>query len=131
MLTLFFITLLFTFACEEKPEPYVQTGQASYYARMLEGRETADGSIYRKDSMTAAHRTLPMGTIIKVTNLENAQEVTVEVNDRGPFAKSRILDLSRSAAKKLEMMEDGAVEVRLEIVEPAPGYSISDSVEVN
>lgn len=132
MCSILIISLFFTFACEQKqePEPYVQTGVASYYARMLEGRPTASGTLYRKDSLTAAHRTLPLGTVVKVTNLENDREVVVEVNDRGPYAKKRILDLSRSAAKELKMMDDGTVEVRIEVVEPAPGYSISDSVEV-
>lgn len=130
MCSILIFSLFFTFACEPKPEPYVQIGEASYYARMLEGRPTASGTLYRKDSLTAAHRTLPLGTIVKVTNLENDLEVVVEVNDRGPYAKKRILDLSRSAAKALKMMDDGTVEVRLEVLEPAPGYSISDSVEV-
>ena len=128
-----FLTLILfsSFACEQQPEPYTQTGEASYYARMLEGRPTASGEIYRKDSLTAAHNDLPLGTVIKVTNLENEKEVTVEINDRGPYAKDRILDLSRSAAKKLGMISDGVVQIKLEVVEPAPGYSISDSVAIN
>lgn len=127
-----FLTLILfsTFACEQNPEPYSQTGEASYYARMLEGRPTASGEIYRKDSLTAAHNDLPLGTIVKVTNLENEKEVTVEVNDRGPYAKDRILDLSRSAAKKLGMIDDGIAQIKLEVVEPAPGYSISDSITI-
>ena len=124
------MSLLFFSACQEKPQPYTQTGEASYYARMLEGRPTASGTTYRKDSLTAAHRTLPLGTVVKVTNLENNSEVTVEINDRGPYAKNRIIDLSRAAAKELQMMEGGTAEVKLEVVEPAPGYTISDSVEV-
>lgn len=128
-----FLTLILfsSFACEQQPEPYTQTGEASYYARMLEGRPTASGEIYRKDSLTAAHNDLPLGTVIKVTNLENEKEVTVEINDRGPYAKDRILDLSRSAAKKLGMINHGIAQIELEVVEPAPGYSISDSVAIN
>lgn len=116
-------------ACEEKPKekPYTQTGQASYYARMFEGRKTASGTTYRKDSLTAAHKFLPLGTAVKVTNLANEKEVTVEVNDRGPYIEGRIIDLSREAAKKLGMMETGTADVSLEVVKPAPGYSISDS----
>ena len=127
----FLLSLLFSFSCtEQKPEPYVQTGEASYYARLFEGRETASGVPYRKDSLTAAHRTLPMGTIVQVVNLENNLEVTVEINDRGPYAQDRIIDLSRSAAKKIKMIDDGTAEVRLEVVVPAPGYTVSDSVEI-
>lgn len=127
----FFISLLWSLSCtEQKPEPYVQTGEASYYARLFEGRKTASGELYRKDSLTAAHRTLPMGTIVQVVNLDNKLEVTVEINDRGPYSKNRIIDLSRSAARKLKMLDDGTAEVRLEVILPAPGYSISDSVEV-
>lgn len=125
-LTFYFILLV---SCnEEKEKPYTQTGKASYYALMLEGYQTASGVVYRKDSMTAAHRKLPLGTVVRVTNLENNKEVVVEVNDRGPYAKGRIIDLSRSAAKKLDMIEPGVVEVRVEVVEPAPGYTVSDSV---
>ncbi len=119
-------------SCEEesKGQPYTQTGDASYYARMFEGRKTASGTRYRKDSLTAAHRTLPMGTIVKITNIENDKEVVVEINDRGPYKKGRIIDLSRSAAREIALLEDGTVAVNLEVVEAAPGYSISDSVEV-
>lgn len=131
VMNILFILILFsTFACEQQPEPYTQTGEASYYAILLEGRPTASGEIYTKDSLTAAHNELPLGTIIKVTNLENENEVNVEINDRGPYAKGRILDLSRSAAKELGMMEDGVAQIKLEVIEPAPGYSISDSVAI-
>lgn len=121
--------LLFA-ACEqeEKPEPYTQTGEASYYARMLEGGKTASGAIYRQDSLTAAHRFLPLGTVVKVTNLENNEQVIVEINDRGPYAKNRIIDLSRAAAKELEMIDPGVAEVEVQVIEPAPGYTVSDSV---
>jgi rare lipoprotein A len=113
---------------EDKPQPYTATGEASYYARMFEGRKTASGVLYRKDSLTAAHRTLPFGTIVKITNLDNEKEVIVEVNDRGPYARQRIIDLSRSAAEKIDILEKGTAKVKLEVLHPAPGYTVSDSV---
>lgn len=131
MSTFFFISILCSFSCgEQKPEPYIQTGEASYYARIFEGRPTASGTIYRKDSLTAAHRTLPLGTMVRVVNLKNGKEVIVEINDRGPYSQKRIVDLSRAAAKRLKMIEDGIAKVQLEVIEPAPGYTISDSVTV-
>lgn len=122
--------IFFLISCqkESKPQPYTQTGEASYYARMLHGNPTASGAIYWQDSLTAAHRFLPLGTIVRVTNLENKKDVVVEINDRGPYAKNRIIDLSRAAAKEIEMMESGVAEVKVEVVKPAPGYSISDSI---
>lgn len=125
-----FILMVIFLACQEKPIPYTQKGEASYYANMFEGRITASGAPYRKDSLTAAHRHLPLGTVVKVTNLENNHQVTVEINDRGPYSDNRIIDLSRSAAKKLKMINPGIADVKLEVVEPAPGYSVSDSVEI-
>ncbi|MGK7391636.1 MAG: septal ring lytic transglycosylase RlpA family protein [Candidatus Cyclobacteriaceae bacterium M2_1C_046] len=116
---------------EEQAEPYTQTGEASYYARMLEGNPTASGAIYRQDSLTAAHRFLPLGTVVKVTSLANEKDVIVEINDRGPFAKDRIIDLSRAAAKEIDMIESGVAEVKLEVLKPAPGYSVSDSLVRN
>ncbi|UII20151.1 septal ring lytic transglycosylase RlpA family protein [Fulvivirga ligni] len=131
------ILLLIITACtsdkptKPQPEPYTQEGVASYYARMLEGRPTASGDAYTKDSLTAAHNQLPLGTILQVTNLDNDSTVMVEVNDRGPYSKNRILDLSRRAAKKLGMMESGTAHIRLEVKEAAEGYSVSDSIAKN
>ena len=113
---------------EQQPEPYSQTGEASYYAEFFEGRKTASGEIFRQDSLTAAHNTLPFGTIVKVVNLSNSKEVVVEINDRGPYAKGRIIDISRTAAKKLDMLQKGTAWVKLEVVHPAPGYILSDSI---
>ena len=91
----------------------VQTGMASYYADKFQGRRTANGEKYRRGRRTAASRTIPFGTQVKVVNLKNGRRVKVRVNDRGPFVKGRILDLSRKAARKLGMLEDGVVRVRL------------------
>lgn len=122
-----FLTFLLLSCGGDNPEPYTTTGEASYYAGLFEGRKTASGTLYRQDSLTAAHKTLPFGTVLKVTNLHNNKEVTVEINDRGPYSKKRIIDLSRSAAEKIDMLQDGTAKVKLEVIQAAPGYTISDS----
>ena len=96
----------------------VQEGNASYYANSLHGKKTASGVPYDKDAMTAAHRKLPLGTRVKVTYLKTGKSVEVEINDRGPYAKGRLIDLSAAAARKLGMFEDGHGKVRLEILAP-------------
>jgi rare lipoprotein A len=91
-------------------------GEASYYGEEFEGRTTANGETYVPTALTAAHRSLPFGTIVRVTNLENGREVVVRINDRGPWKASRILDLSLAAAKDLGMVGSGTARVRLEIL---------------
>jgi rare lipoprotein A len=98
------------------PEVELVTGEASYYARMLEGRRTASGEVYRGNRLTAAHRSLPFGTRLRVTNLGNGRSVEVRVNDRGPFHRRRILDLSRTAAERLGMVRRGHARVQVEIL---------------
>jgi rare lipoprotein A len=115
------------FSFVEQDTPFTQTGEASYYANVLEGQRMASGDRYRRDSLVAAHRTLPLGTIIEVTNLDNGKTVEVEVLDRGPHVKGRIVDLSRSAARKLGFVNEGLTEVELKVIEPAEGYSVRDS----
>ncbi len=93
-------------------------GKATYYADKYHGRTTASGELYDKKKLTAAHRTLPFGTKVKVTNLANKKSVVVTINDRGPFGKQeRIIDLSRAAAEKIDMIEAGVVEVTVEILD--------------
>ena len=95
----------------------VQTGLAVYYADSLHGHKTASGVPYDKGALTAAHRTLPFGTIVEVTNLANRRSVRVEVNDRGPFGDgARVIDLSRAAAERIDMVGAGVVEVRIVVV---------------
>ncbi len=94
----------------------VEIGQASFYANKFNGRKTASGEIFSQRKMTAAHRTLPFGTIIKVTNLSNNKSVKVRVNDRGPFSRKRIIDLSRKAAKELDFIKAGVARVKIEPV---------------
>ncbi|HET8808756.1 MAG TPA: septal ring lytic transglycosylase RlpA family protein [Flavobacteriaceae bacterium] len=94
----------------------VQTGKASFYHDMFEGRLTASGDIFSQAKPTAAHKTLPFGTVVKVTNLVNGKSVIVTVNDRGPFVPGRIIDLSKSAAKSLDFINMGVVNVTVEVV---------------
>ncbi len=92
-------------------------GQCSYYASEFHGRKTANGEIYNMHAMTAAHRTLPFNTILEVENLANGKKVKVRVNDRGPFKKNRILDVSLAAAKALGMIGTGTAKVKITIVQ--------------
>lgn len=98
-------------------------GKASYYADKFEGRTTASGELYDPEALTAAHPHLPFGTRVKVTRIdvESTPSVEVRINDRGPFADDRIIDLSKAAAKKIGMLQEGVVEVRLEVVGDADG----------
>ena len=93
-----------------------QVGIASYYGKGFHGKKTANGEIYDMYAITAAHKELPFGTLIKVTNLSNKKAIIVRINDRGPFVKGRILDLSYGAARKLEMIAQGTAKVRIEIM---------------
>lgn len=92
----------------------VQRGKASYYSKRWTGRHVASGERLHHDSMTCAHRTYPFGTLLRVTNLRNGLQVVVRVNDRGPFGRGRIVDLSWGAAKKLNMLGAGVVPCTVE-----------------
>lgn len=92
-------------------------GHASFYGLRFKGRPTASGEIFDPQAMTAAHRTLPFGTRLRVTNISNGRSVVVRINDRGPYAHGRIIDLSRAAAERLEMVRRGIAPVRLEYLE--------------
>ena len=97
-----------------------QVGLATFYSRQFTGDKTASGTRYNPDAMTAAHRTWPFGTVVRVTELENGRSVVVTITDRGPFGRNRrkgaVIDLSRAAARGLKMIEDGMVRVRLDVV---------------
>ena len=95
---------------------HAEVGVASYYAKQHEGRPTASGATYDADRLTAAHRTLPFGTRVRVTNLANQKSVVVVINDRGPFRKDRVIDVSRRAARELGILEAGTARVRLEVL---------------
>ncbi len=97
--------------------PAHPVGSASYYARRFHGRRTASGTVYDENEMTAAHRTLPFGSKVRVTNLSNQRSVVVTITDRGPFKRHRIIDLSRRAAEKLGFVRKGVTKVRLEMID--------------
>jgi len=94
-----------------------QEGKASYYSHKFSGRSTASGEKYDPEKLTAAHRSLPFGTCVKVTNLFNDSIVIVRINDRGPFVKGRIIDVSYHAARQLEFLLMGVTKVKIEIVD--------------
>ena len=91
-------------------------GIASYYDDKFDGKMTANGEIFNQHELTAAHNTLPFGTIVEVTNLKNGKKVQVRINDRGPFVPGRIIDLSKSAASDIGMLQSGIIEVEIEII---------------
>ena len=96
-------------------------GIASYYADDYHGKVTSNGEVFNMNDLTAAHRTFPFGTNIRVTNLENKKTVVVRINDRGPFKDGRIIDLSLAAAKELDLIRDGTARVKLEVLEWGDG----------
>ncbi|TMQ60194.1 MAG: septal ring lytic transglycosylase RlpA family protein [Candidatus Eisenbacteria bacterium] len=93
-----------------------ETGRASYYHSRFQGSRTASGERYDETKLTAAHRTLPFGTRVRVTNLGNGRSVVVTIADRGPFARGRVIDVSRVAARRLGFLADGTAEVTLEVL---------------
>jgi rare lipoprotein A len=101
-----------------------QTGPASWYGSKYHGRKTSSGERYNKNDMTAAHKTLPFGTKVKVTNPANNESVILRINDRGPFVGNRIIDVSEVAAKKLDIHSRGVAEVEVEVIE-IPGQSLA------
>lgn len=103
---------------KHRKKPRVVTGIASYYGPEFNHRRTANGERYRPGEMTAAHPTLPFGTRLRVTNLRNGRHVVVRVNDRGPYARGRVLDVSRAAARQLGFLDRGIARVKLEVLPP-------------
>lgn len=106
-----------------------QTGKASFYADKFEGQPTASGEKYKHNKLTAAHKSLPFGTKVKVTNLANNQSVEVVINDRGPYVDGRIIDLSKSAAEILGFVNLGLADVQVLVVDAGEGKT-SDPVQV-
>lgn len=98
---------------------HVEQGEASWYGKMFHGRRTSSGEIYDMYAMTAAHKTLPLPSYVRVTNTQNQKSVVVKVNDRGPFLHGRIIDLSYAAAAKLDIIKTGTAEVKIELVTAA------------
>lgn len=93
---------------------------ASWYGPGFHGNLTANGERYNMNGISAAHKTLPFGTVVRVTNLNNGRTIDVRINDRGPFVKNRVIDLSKGAAQKIDMIRDGVVPVRLQILKYGP-----------
>ena len=100
----------------EGKKKFTQEGVACWYGKQFHGRKTANGERFDMNKLTAAHRTLPFGTVVEVTNLSNGKKVIVRINDRGPFTKGRIIDLSYAAAKEIGILQSGTARVRLRIV---------------
>ncbi|MCF8383534.1 MAG: septal ring lytic transglycosylase RlpA family protein [Chlorobium sp.] len=94
----------------------VSEGKASYYANQFHGKKTANGETFNMNELTAAHPSLPFGTRVRVTNLRNGKDVIVRINDRGPFVKGRIIDLSAEAAKEIGLFRAGTAQVRVEAI---------------
>jgi rare lipoprotein A len=114
------VAIAATRAWEPQPQRRVQTGLASYYGPGFHGEETASGEIFDQTEMVAAHRTLPLGTVVRVTNIENGRRVVLRVIDRGPYGanyrKGTIIDVSKGAARRLDFIQDGLVRVRVEVL---------------
>lgn len=112
-----FVAILLLAGCSPKlsttGREVQERGKASYYGGKFHGRTTASGERFNQNAMTAAHRTLPFGTKVTVKNLNNGKQVVVKINDRGPSSKSRMIDLSKGAAKKIGMIQAGVVPVEL------------------
>lgn len=104
-------------AAIEQREP---DGLASYYSNRFAGRTTANGESYEPNALTAAHRSLPFGTRVRVTNVTSGDSVVVRINDRGPFVDGRVIDLSRAAAEQIDLIDAGVAPVELEIVSTPP-----------
>ena len=95
---------------------FSEEGLASWYGSRFHGKQTANQEVYNMHAMTAAHKSLPFQTMVKVLNLDNHRETTVRINDRGPFVKGRIIDLSYAAAKKIHLIKNGVARVRIEVI---------------
>ncbi len=118
------LTLLALVGCSSTPKSggsvasgHSESGIASFYGNEFQSRKTANGERFDQAKLTAAHRTLPFGTRLKVTNTENGKSVTVRVNDRGPFVKGRIIDLSSSAFKTIASINAGVAPVRIQVID--------------
>ena len=128
-ITLLLLALPFYLAAVQQaegrsPGPMLEvfTGGATFYSDSFHGKKTANGERYNKNEFTAAHRSLPLGTIVRVTNLSNGNNLLVRINDRGPGKKKLILDVSRAAASKLNMIRRGVISVQVEVVADKRGY---------
>ena len=99
------------------------TGKASWYSQKFHGKRTASGERYNKGAYTAAHKSLPFGTIVRVTNTANAKKVDVKINDRGPFVKGRVIDLSQEAFEQIGSVKKGVVPIKIEIIDDSETFT--------
>lgn len=120
--------LVATEACAGNPPPmaavdagWEDVGEASWYGPGFHGNRTASGEVYDMEAMTAAHKRLPFGARVRVLNMDNGREIEVRINDRGPFARGRIIDLSRAAAREIGMLGSGTARVRISVLEQTTG----------
>jgi rare lipoprotein A len=126
LLPIVFVTILLAGACAQRKAPsaapasierhHVETGQASWYGKAHQGALTASGERFDMHALTAAHRTLPFGTMVRVTHVKSGKSVNVRINDRGPFRNGRIIDLSYEAAKRLGIVDRGTARVELTVI---------------
>lgn len=133
--------LLYSFALSTPlaaQQNFTQEGQATFYADKFHGRTTASGERYDKDKFTAAHMSLPFGTVVRVTNKDNGKSVAVRINDRGPFTPNRIIDLSRAAANSIDMLANGVANVTITSVSaselqdnPSPSLEQPNNITAN
>jgi rare lipoprotein A len=127
VLSILFASIVLTAACTQRKAPstspasierhHAETGQASWYGKALHGRRTASGERFDMHALTAAHRTLPFGTIVRVTEVRSGRSVNVRINDRGPFRRDRIIDLSYEAARKLGFIARGTARVEITVID--------------
>jgi rare lipoprotein A len=117
---LIFFTLVECSSAPEKRDSnwigYTEFGKASYYAMKFQSKKTASGELYDRAKKTAAHKKLPFGTKVRVTNIKNSKSVIVKINDRGPFVKGRIVDLSNSAFSRIANLDAGVIKVKIEVI---------------
>jgi rare lipoprotein A len=112
-------------------EPYRETGAATWYGEQFHGRLTANGEQYDMFQLTAAHLTIPMGSLVRVTHARSGRSVVVRINDRGPWTPHAVLDLSYAAAEQLKMVKQGRALVRLEVVKPGGRHRLAPSAAVD
>ncbi len=114
---------------EKLVEVAFDRGVASWYGPGFHGRRTANGETYNQEELTAAHKSLPFNTLVRVENVRNGKSVVVRINDRGPYIGNRIIDLSQKAARYIEMVDTGIAEVRLTIINPDPEYDRQEYIQ--
>jgi len=120
-----FLNLVFSISLIAQQE---EVGIASYYSDKFHGKPTASGELYNKNAMTGAHKTLPFGTVLKVTRMDNGKSVRVKITDRGPFISGRVVEISRAAAEKIGLVKAGVAEVRLDVVKELAAPTVAEKV---